>query len=55
MLDLYEHEGNIAFVLDPMGRAERDIDGISPPHIDAFSVKGDDSLSANHEPMLGTA
>jgi hypothetical protein len=54
-LDLNEYERNIASVLDPMGRAERDIDGISSPHFDAVAVKGDDSLSANHEPMLGTA
>jgi len=45
----------MASVVDPMGHAERDVDGISPPHIDAFAVKGDDSLSTNHEPMLGTA
>ena len=55
MLDLNEHEGNMASVVDPMGCAERDVDGISTPHIDAFAVKGHDPLSTNHEPMLGPA
>jgi len=53
--DLNEHEGNTAGVLNPVSCANRDIDRISSPHIDAVAVKGDDSLSANHEPMLGTA
>ena len=55
VLDLDEYERNIADVLNPVDRAERDIDGISSPHIDAAAVKGDHSLSADHEPMLGTA
>ena len=55
MLDLNEHERNMAGVPDPVGCANRDIDCISSPHVDAVAVKSDDSLSANHEPMLGTA
>jgi hypothetical protein len=55
VLDLDEHEGNIAGVLNPVSSPNRDIDGISAPHTDAVAVKGDHSLSADHKPMLGTA
>jgi hypothetical protein len=50
MLDLNEHERNMAGVPDPVGCANRDTDCISSPHVDAVAVKSDDSLSANHEP-----
>jgi hypothetical protein len=55
VLDLDKYERDVADVLNPVRSAERDIDGISSPHIDAVAVKGDHTLSANHEPMLGTA
>ena len=38
-----------------MSDADRDIDGIFSPYIDAVAVQGDYSLSAKHEPMLGPA
>jgi hypothetical protein len=55
VLDLNEHERDAAGVLNPVSRASRHIDGISAPHVDAVAVKGDNALSANHEPMLGAA
>ena len=54
MLDLNEYEGDVPSVLNSVGCAERDIDGITSPHIDAAAIKGDDTLSTDHKPVLGT-
>src|SRR5215469_10099117 len=54
MLDLNEDKWSIACVVNPVGSAERHIDGISSPHIDIVAVKGDDTFATGHKPVLGT-
>ena len=54
VLDLDEHQGNLARVVDPVRRAGRHIDGVTALHVGAVTVEGDDPGPAHHEPVLRT-
>jgi hypothetical protein len=55
MLNLNEQQGDRARVLNAMGSAAGDIDGISGVHLDGAAIQGDHALPCDHEPVLRAA
>lgn len=55
MLNLNEYQRVSTGVVNPVGNAARDIDGIACPHLDCVAIQSDHPLSGDHEPVLGAA